>query len=395
MKKEHSKSGFALAVAVFALVVVGVLVTGGFYLARQETRIGVASQRATAAFYVAEQGAMEVMSEWDPATFSALSDWSTATAADSTDNGTWSVNVTKMSSRLYFLLSTGTVSEGSGVYGDASRMVGMIARVNTADITPPAALTTQGILKYGGTSEVRGIDEIPDGRSGGVADWTGLCDPDDLGDKPGILINDTLNIVWTGDRPGIEENMTGTPTFDEDPTITAESLMTFGDMDWDAMVALANIRLTVDPKTVGPSVVAGECDTTDKSNWGAPTDPTSVCFNHFPIIYYPGSGELLLSKGIGQGILLIEGDLKVSGGFEFYGPVFVKGTMTTAGSGGHFWGGVVAANADISENTVLGNAVITFSSCAVNRAILNNPSLTRVRPVEDRSWVDLSSVISG
>src|SRR5680860_789433 len=91
MTARNSKGGFALAVAVFALVVVGVLVTGGFYLARQETRIGVASERANAAFYMAERGAMEVMSDWDMSTYSSLADWASVTEADTTDQGGWSV----------------------------------------------------------------------------------------------------------------------------------------------------------------------------------------------------------------------------------------------------------------------------------------------------------------
>ena len=78
MMKIHSRRGFALPAAVFALVVVGVLVTGGFYLARQETRIGMASERATAAFYLSERGAAEVMAEWDMSTFGSLSPWASA-----------------------------------------------------------------------------------------------------------------------------------------------------------------------------------------------------------------------------------------------------------------------------------------------------------------------------
>jgi hypothetical protein len=84
--------------------VVGVLVTGGFYLARQETRIGMASKRGTAAFYLAEQGAMEVLSEWDNGTFGSLPEWGSAVASGATEDGTWSVDVTRMTNRLFFLL---------------------------------------------------------------------------------------------------------------------------------------------------------------------------------------------------------------------------------------------------------------------------------------------------
>ena len=39
-------------------------------------------------------------------------------------------------------------------------------------------------------------------------------------------------------------------------------------------------------------------------NWGDPATPTGVCFGYFPIIYAPGN--LRISGGYGQGILLVE-----------------------------------------------------------------------------------------
>lgn len=70
----------------------------------------------------------------------------------------------------------------------------------------------------------------------------------------------------------------------------------------------------------------------------------------------------------------------------------MKGTLSTAGTGGHVQGGVIAANVDLDTSTVLGNALVQFSSCAVTRAVLNNDDLTRMRPLAQRSWVDLSNV---
>ena len=74
--------------------------------------------------------------------------------------------------------------------------------------------------------------------------------------------------------------------------------------------------------------------------------------------------------------------------------MIIKGTLCTEGGGGtqHFHGGVVAANASLQDNTGLGTADIVYSSCAVERAVLNNSALTRARPLAARSWVDLSAV---
>ncbi|MDP3775143.1 MAG: hypothetical protein Q8Q85_12850 [Gemmatimonadales bacterium] len=108
------------------------------------------------------------------------------------------------------------------------------------------------------------------------------------------------------------------------------------------------------------------------------------CRNYFPIIYV--NGDLKLTGGYGQGILLVSGDLDVQGGFEFYGPVIIRGSLKTSGTGGHFNGGLMAANVDLETSSVLGDAVVTYSSCAIARALqFNAPG----RLLAQRSWAEL------
>src|SRR5690242_467536 len=136
-----------------------------------------------------------------------------------------------------------------------------------------------------------------------------------------------------------------------------------------------------------PSVnLDGTCNVSDPNNWGDPIHATlpSPCMDYYPIIYSPT--DLSLQNGVGQGILLVEGNLKVTGQFSFYGPVIVKGTFSTQGNGAHFNGGLMAANVDLDPNTVAGNAIINYSTCALSRAINGaaSPSPARLRP-----WVQL------
>jgi hypothetical protein len=382
-----SKRGFALPVAVFALVVVGVLVTGGFYMARQETRIGVASKLGATAFYLAEGGANDVMANWDASAYSAVSAWGTTTVVDTVDQGIRTVEITRMTPRLFFLYATGTVTEGGALLSGATRSVGMILRLNTADILPPAALTTIGSLKLGGSSYVIGNDSIPGG-------WGGECAGTSSTNKPGVMIDDTANIEFVGTSWGME----GNPAQEQNPGLTADSLLTFGELHWDDLVRLAEmIYPTKQTGEIEPdSILIGgvwRCNT-HLDNWGDPLNPDGVCGTHFPVIYAATDLDLTGGKyNAGQGILLVENDLKVAGNFQFFGPVIVKGTLSTSGTGGHFNGGVIAANVDLDLTTVIGDALVQYSTCAVTRAILNNSSLTRARPLENRSWVDLSSVI--
>ncbi|HSW31865.1 MAG TPA: hypothetical protein VLH75_20445 [Longimicrobiales bacterium] len=388
----QEKKGFAMPAAVGALVIVGVLVTAGFYMANQELRIGVANRNAATAVNLAQSSNNRILVNRSQ-TLSSMPIWGVTTIADTAAQGISSVQVTRLSTYLYFLDATSTVTEGGALWSGGSRRVGLVARLVTANINPPAALTTQGTLTYGGSAQIHGNDAPPNGTEGGQANWTSTCPTTGLTNKPGILIDDTLSIDWNGNRNKIEANMNGNPRFAQDTSITAANLMAFGDMGWAGMVALAEKVYSGAPVSLAPVVTGGVCDTSVKDNWGAPTNTASPCFNYFPIIYF--SGDVQLSSGVGQGIMLVQGDLKVTGGFEFYGPVYVQGTLTTMGSGGHFWGGVTAANAELDDNTVLGNAVITYSSCAVTRALLNNSALTKIRPIAMRSWVDLSGIVGG
>lgn len=385
---DERKNGFALPVAVFALVVVGVMVTGGFYVARQESRIGVASQKGTQAFYLAERGVSEILETWNSSTMGALDVQESLTRTRTTDEGYYRVRVTKLSDWMYFLESQGTITQGGPMTYGATRRVGTLAKIRTVDIRPPAALTTVGSLTVGGSSRVVGQDSIP-------PTWGGLCDPTRTADAPGILMDDTDGLSTAG----VKYEINGSPAVAEDPTLTSDDLLDFGDLAWEELVAMATIKLPDGASvtiTEPDSVLVGGnwvCNTANPVNWGDPYNPGAVCGNHFPVIHAQGSVRIQ-SNEAGQGILLVDGDLDLTGGYTFYGPVVVRGTVSTTGVGGHFFGGLIAANVALSTTAVLGDALVQYSSCSVTRALLNNAALAIARPLERRSWVDMSNVMN-
>src|SRR5204863_4356951 len=62
----RDERGMALAVAIFALVVVGALVAGAFFAGTQEQRVGENQRRVQQSFGVAEAGAQERVMSWQP-----------------------------------------------------------------------------------------------------------------------------------------------------------------------------------------------------------------------------------------------------------------------------------------------------------------------------------------
>lgn len=382
----RATEGFAMPAAIFAIVILGVLVAGGFFMARQESRIGVATERAARAFYAAETGVAEVVENWDASAYVALDQLeSTAATVSGSD---WSANVTRLSDLLYLVESEGLITEGAS-YGDAERSVASLVKIRTLDLEFGGALTTQNQLNFGGSALIKGNDTNPDGSGKTRANWgDDVCSAYTLEDKAGLVIDDLDNIKWHGNRKKIEREMNGNPKLKEEATDFDAVLA-----QWDELTAAANLTYTsLSGTNFEPSLtVDGRCDTGDRNNWGAPLDTSSPCFDYFPIIHFRNSGQewTLNGKGAGQGILLVDGDLRVNGGFEFYGPVIIRGTLTTNGSGGHFWGGTIAENFQNENQKVLGNAELQYSSCALGRALLGS-SFNRPSVIPERSWVDLT-----
>jgi hypothetical protein len=383
----RKRNGFALPAAIGGLVIVGVLVTAGFYMARQEVRIGVASKHAAMAVNIAQTGANDVMANWTGYQLGSIPVWGDTTIVDTVASGIWSVTVSNLNGKLYFLNAEGEVTEGGALWSGATRSVGVLTRILFANIDPPAALTTRGSTTIKGGAQVHGEDADP-------ANWAGYCSGT-LTDKPGILTNDTTALGGLG-----KALVTGTPPYDQDSTIVDSTFTTFGDLEWDELVELAKAdgkdvsSIGSSIATVLPDSVGTICRTGTLTNWGDPRDPAAACGGYFPLIYHGGPTLTIQSGGYGQGILLVDGTLDLRGDFVFNGLVIVQGTFQTQGSGNRIYGAVMASNADFDSQSLVGGSVVSNSSCAVERAILNNSSLSRVRPLAIRSWIDLSGVVN-
>ena len=361
------RSGFALPVAVFAIVIIGALVAGAFFASTQEFRIGTNTLQQTRALGAAEFGMNLTQATWDPAWNNSMTQGQVRTLTPATSDGSVStVRVTRLSNQSFLI-----ASEGSS--GQARRRTARLLVLNVPQLNILAALTARGATKIGGSSFIDGNDHTYPG-------WE--C-PTPGAPLPGIAASDTSEIT----RAGCSNYncVAGSPKVVETPAAADTSTyFNFGSLDWAQLTAMAS-KLASGGKTALPSVLNGLCNETDVSNWGEPYKGNGgPCVNYYPIIY--ADGHLTMNGGRGQGILLVEGDLHVQGGFEFYGPVIVRGILKTAGTGGHFNGGVLAANVDLDQNVVIGNAVIEFSRCTLLKAL--NGSAMPATAIE-RAWYEV------
>lgn len=384
--KTNDQGGFALPAAIGALVIIGVLITSGFFMAQQELRMGIASKHANMAVNIAQAGANEVLGNWNGYELGNIAVWSDTTITDTIANGIWEVSIANANNFLYFLTATGTVTDGGTQWAGARRTIGIVTKMIYADIDPPAALTTRGKTVVKGNAVINGTNTTP-------PSWGPYCTGLPTNDTTGVLTNDTSAIGTVG--VGI---VTGSPPYDEDSSIVDSTFTTFGDLTWAELSALAQAE-GKDVSSLGTTITSTQPDTTASgrcndsvlTNWGD-TIPTAACGAYFPLIYHGGPSLRIQSGGMGQGILLIDGDLDLRGGFLFYGIIIVQGNFETQGNGNRIIGAVMASNGLLDDQSITGGSEVTYSRCAITRSILNNASLSRARPLQERSWVDLTAV---
>ncbi len=379
----RDERGMALAVAIFALVVVGALVAGAFFAGTQEQRVGENQRRVFTSFGVAEAGVQERVMSWDPTTMNKRETY----PADSvvigpnapTPNGTGSYGGYSyhVGPNVFLIDVTGRDNaSAAGVIaggGGARQRLGMITRLAPIDFGIHASLTTQGGVSLSGNADVNGADQNPAG-------WVS-CDPPGPGEA-GIR-DPGANVGTTGNG-----SVQGNPAIVNDPAINNNSFTSFGGATYAQLAARATITLgpgtyKTNPNFGGPT----GCDRTDLLNWGDGLNPLSACGNYFPIIHI--TGDATLNGDQGQGILLVDGTLSVQGSYQFFGIAIMQNDLKTSGGGStdaHFWGGVMAKNADLSTQNLSGKATLNYSSCSILTALQATSAVSMMR---SRGWVQL------
>lgn len=377
MRRLGSERGIALAMAIFALVVVGGLIAGSFFMAMLEQRAGRNTLKQQAAFSTAETAAQDVVLNWGSGSYNGMVVNTSQTTNGTAPDGSWYRRTVKRLGDMIFLVT----AEGFNRDSTTRAKVGYLLRLRPLAFNINAALKTQGATRVGGSSMISGADSIP-------PSWTGC--PAAAPDQPGIRMPDPSLLNTNGGCSGAT-CITGDPAVLRDTTINTGSLTTVGDIPFDSLRTFATkIMPAGNYQQIGPTLDgSGGCNTADVRNWGDPVTPTNPCGGYFPIIWV--DGDLQLGSGYGQGVLIVDGSLTVNGGFEFYGPVLVKQTLSTAGTGGHFNGGVIAANTDLCTSnscstSVMGNAVINYSSCALIKAMTQTATGSLMK---QRSWLAL------
>lgn len=381
--RRSPRRGVALAVSLLAIVIVSVLIAGAFFAAMQELRTGRGMLARHRAFLAAEYGLNATVAAFDPALNLTMApgdvrrlSYNDSSAAGIPPSGARSdVAFMRLTRSLYWIVSEGLVNPGSA--NESVRRVNSVYRVRRPAIPIGGAITSMGSVTVLGGVEVTGTNSPPAG-------WT-QCDSIGGLDTAAIAVGDSATVTIRFDS-----TVTGTADYYRDGRYDDTSTFgRFGEVTMDELASSADIVLsdTPDPMPSGTDSTCDRSGAAARTNWGEPWRGrgTDGCNDYFPIIYSPG--DLVLSRGRGQGILLVNGSVRFEGDFEFYGTIIVRNDVTQGTGTGKISGAIVAGGDVRAENSsVSGNARISWSACASERAATGS---SRIAPVSGRAWADM------
>jgi hypothetical protein len=378
----RQRRGFALAMALMAIVVIGAMVAGGYLASLQYYRMGrnsLVEQRAMAA---TELGLDSAYAMWNKAWNTQVVGSVTTLAYRATD-GSWvdTVRITKLNQLGLLIVSEGRAG-GNSTPISARRRAGMLVRLDMPNVRQLGALTTRGTVAIGGSTAISGLDTTFSG-------WN--CPPTGTG-VAGVAVPSFSNLGYGGNCAA-GACISGVPLVSiTSVAADTNTYFSYGNLKWPQLVAMADKSLSGTYTGVGPTTtVSGGvtiCNTNDNKNWGDPgrAAPAGVCESYFPVLYAPGDVSINGNKG--QGILLVNGNLNIQGGFVFYGQIIVRGSVKLTGNGNHVYGGIMAASViDSTDATKLtGNSSIHYSKCALTSVFVSAVNGARA---PQRSWIEL------
>lgn len=379
LRHAWPRRGLALPAALLALTLIALFLAGSAFVSLQEARSASNALGERRALEAAEYGVAAVLRDWDPR-------WNLAVAPGDT-LGPWvhtlaggaasTVRAVRATPTTVWVVSEGTTGIPAADRR-ARRVVGALLRLDPGNEPFLAAITVRDSLAVTGSGSVSGADSLP-----AVADPFCQALPAPVA---GAGAPDTTRICdgACGSAGGL---ITGAPRLLADATAADPRRYAVpAPGAWSALAGRADIVLPPNAViTPGPVVTGGACQRTAPGNWGDPA-ALSPCAAWLPVIH--AVGDVTIMGGVGQGILLAEGDVRIDGGARFSGVIVANDDVhLTAGAvvlGAVRAGDARTASGDHSH--VANGARVRYSSCAVTRAQLGAALLRRVR---QRWWVEL------
>jgi hypothetical protein len=347
--------GAALVVVVWGLVVGGALLTLVTILAVQEERAAAALRREERGLVGAERIGAELIARMTagrlradlPRSFDSLS----LDAA-----GDWSALVRRLTPEVVLLEVVPRSPLGAASREAATVRLGWLLRPWPDSVSSSAAVSVGGPVSLGDGVIISGADDAPPGVDSCPSPDSAIAGIA----APFVVVSESAELL-------------GAPP---------ERLQATGDLGaFDRYSERATLVLPRGAYSTSPATVGTSCDLQLSTNWG---DPGGVgpCTRYFPAIRV--DGDLTIEGGVGQGMLLVNGDLRVTSPFTFHGVMIVKGAVDITAPT-DVRGILVAAELRSGAGPVT-QLKVHYSKCIVSNSLDFSAPLS---PLSSRAWIQL------
>jgi hypothetical protein len=360
MLTNNNRRGFAIPTAVLVIMVLTIMVAGGFSIVSAERRSVDDQKSQVSAFRIAEQGLeLYLVARDSLITAGTLRCNPTPclhvpaakdSASISVPGGVANVSLTMIrppinnQSGLYVVRSKGI--ETTNAYNGSPQAVRTVAQYVLWEPIPMQVLAgwtaLSGIQKNGAAGTIGGID---------------LCGQEDT--VAGVVV--PVNPGYTG-KTGVA---VGDPPID---TVTSDSVH----IDWNSIV---------NQNSITPSITI--------PGGSFPTAAMFADTSYYPIIRVNGDFALPVS---GQGMLIVTGSLTLNGSVGWKGVLLVGGNITSNGNNGITGATVSGLNVKLGmvvpPATANGTKSYNFNSCEVAKANKPAGALVTLRNTWVDNWVE-------
>ncbi len=387
MKRLREEKGFVLVLTMMFLIVLGLLGMSAMNTTSHDNRISGNKRISERALYAAEGGIQELLGRFRKGATGEIKDtdplnsnWRRFIALNQ-DQAAKAGYVSGNSNHVFFQSLQSRLDFGL----ELRHKVNIANSIVTKTGNPVYLVTSLGVTPEGGEKRIEvELNPCPSLNPGAAL----------YSERPVDLMGSSTYIqgkdaCGTNDVPGVGITLPQVPT---DPVTISGSPTVEGTPPIQYNTPDRSLREMVDylQKDANFTYAYGSNQTlTGYSDlWGIPsgsgtTTPLSYS-GHLNIVYFnmAGNKTLKLAGGShGAGILLVDGNLEINGGFLWYGLIIVTGAADFTGGGEkNITGGLMTGESATVEVDVGGNAAII--NCSAIQDLLND----RVTPLRMTRW---------
>lgn len=377
-----NRCGSALVTTLIGLLLLELAIAGMLYVCMQERLVASVFTERLAVRLAARSAVDAVLANWPADSLRLLRPgevYSPVEASDTLAGGeSFDAEIERLHGGWFLVRGAGRPARRDVVGARAGAVVSMF---ETATIWRDFAAP----LSAGGDVTIR-AGTVIDGLH--VAALPPSWDP---GDCPATILADADSLLVAGVRPAIivapEPNVDvhATSILEGWPAIARDSMIGLaGAFDYAGPLDLARVvsfadRIETGSVSPAPVVAGDACVTSAAGNWGDPGG-TGPCADFFPLIYAPG--DLEITGGAGQGVMIVDGHLSIGPGAHFTGAISARGGVTVEHAS--VLGAVRAGSA-----TSIMAADLRYSICALGRAFASTSVFRRPIRHGERWWVPM------